>query len=122
MGSREGALKATIARQINAQSRADYRPPRLREPIEPFCPDERLLGRALIALAEGPLTFEELGRAVRLDLEQLAERAPVLRGHVHALRVGPTWIAFHARESWAAIDAARHRVLGTPDGAWRLAA
>lgn len=78
-----------------------------------FVPTARLLGRAIIALSEGPRTMEELAGDVGVELEELLERQEVLRGHVHAIRLEHTDLAFLRTESCERLWLERGRVLGT---------
>jgi hypothetical protein len=69
-----------------------------------WVPDDRLLGRALLAVAGGPVDFFTLAYATGLGHSELEERADVLRGHIYAIRVGDeNWIAFRKDETWSAI-------------------
>lgn len=61
-----------------------------------FVPDARLLGRAVVALANGPLTLPRLARACGVTEAELVERQAVLRGHVHALRFGDDVAYLHS--------------------------
>lgn len=58
--------------------------------------DPNLLGRAVIALAAGPLTLPALAQACCVTEAELVERQGVLRGHVHALRFGDDVAYLHS--------------------------
>jgi hypothetical protein len=78
---------------------------------EVWTPPRRLLGRALIVLSQGPLTFEGLASVLGISESELEERCEELRGHVESMRVGSTWIAHLRTESWFRIWPLREALL-----------
>lgn len=81
-----------------------------------FVPDVRLLGRAIMALIAGPLTATELAARCGIDLDDLHDRAHVLKAHVCALRIGDEYLLFGRWEAWSAIHDARARLLANERG------
>ena len=76
--------------------------------------DAVLLGRAVIALAGGPLTLPDLARACGVPVAELVERQGVLRGHVQALRFGEDVAYLHSHRmttGWDQLDPMRVRVV-----------
>lgn len=72
--------------------------------------DAVLLGRAVIALASGPLTLPDLARACGVPVAELVERQGVLRGHVHALRFGEDVAYLHSHgltTTWGELEPMR---------------
>lgn len=111
-GRHRAAELAKVPRPPRAP-KADAGPPLVR-PLVPvqsiFVPDARLLGRAVVALADGPLTLPRLARACGVTEAELVERQAVLRGHVHALRFGDDVAYLHSHgltASWEQLEPMR---------------
>lgn len=76
-----------------------------------WVPRERLLGRAILALAAGPLTAPQLAARCGVDLEELEDVAGLLRPHAEALRIGDELLAYLRIESASVVFEARARLL-----------
>lgn len=72
-----------------------------------YVPTERLIGRAVMALMLGPLPAGELAARCGVSLDELAERAHVLRPWVEAIRLEATDLAYGRWESCARVEDAR---------------
>ena len=124
MGSREGAAKARAtflarvrAGEIRVTGKAGASGVVL--PIvhaqRVWVPRERLLGRAILALAAGPLTAPQLAARCGVDLEELEDVAGLLRPHAEALRIGDELLAYLRIESASVVFEARARLLATEE-------
>jgi hypothetical protein len=100
-----GSIEGRMRRRIAAGEA--FVPTTTTETVEIFCPTERFVGRAYIALAGGPMFFTDFVRAMRRPEPEIVERASELRSIAEAIRVGDTWLAFLRTESWERIHPLR---------------